>query len=194
MTIYDILRDIAENKRSGLLRTDNYFFLFKDGKLLEVSGKTTNREQALNDIIENEVQNFDFQEIDKSTLISFQEPMDIIDKIPKKKKGREIKLDENYLKKVEQIKMIVPNINKIVYGKVKGEILAYDNFTDEELEVIANRVDSIYEQFSNINDLILNSENSTIFIKFRDDKYILCELNDISSVGILRVISSEVLR
>ncbi len=194
MNITETLRDIVENKKSGLFRAGQYIFLFKEGKLLEVAGKTSNREEALKDILENDYKDYEFQEVNSSTLISFQEPLDISDKLVRKKKGREIKTDENIYKKIQEIKLIVPSLNKILVGKIKGEIIAYLGFSEDELDNLANNVDLIYEKFENPKDIILNSENSSTLIKFIDDKYILCFLNSSESLGILRVILNEVIK
>jgi hypothetical protein len=194
MNITETLRDIVENKKSGLFRAGQYIFLFKEGKLLEVAGKTSNREEALKDILENDYKDYEFQEVNSSTLISFQEPLDISDKLVRKKKGREIKTDENIHKKIQEIKLIVPSLNKILVGKIKGEIIAYLGFSEDELDNLANNVDLIYEKFENPKDIILNSENSSTLIKFIDDKYILCFLNSSESLGILRVILNEVIK
>ncbi len=194
MNIIETLRDIVDNKKSGLFKAGEYIFLFKEGKLLEVAGKTSNREEALNDIIENDYKNYEFQEISASTLISFQEPMDISDKLIRKKRGREVKIDENINKKIQDIKLMFPSLSKILVGKIKGEILAYLGLSEDEIENLANNVDLIYEKFFNLKEIILNSENSSTLIKFIDDKYILCSLNSSENIGILRVIISEVIK
>jgi len=194
MNITETLRDIVENKKSGLFKAGQYIFLFKEGKLLEVAGKTSNREEALKDILENDYKDYEFQEVNSSTLISFQEPLDISDKLVRKKKGREIKIDENIYKKIQEIKLITPSLDKILVGKIKGEIIAYLGFSENEIDNLANNVDLIYEKFENPKDIILNSENSSTLIKFIDDKYILCFLNSSESLGILRIILNEVIK
>ena len=194
MNITETLRDIVENRKSGLFKAGQYILLFKEGKLLEVAGKTSNREEALKDILENDYKDYEFQEVNSSTLISFQEPLDISDKLTRKKRGREIKIDENIHKKIQDIKLIVPSLNKILVGKIKGEIIAYIGFEEGEIDNVANNVDLIYEKFINLKDIILNSENSSTLIKFIDDKYILCSLNSSESIGILRVIISELIK
>lgn len=194
MNITETLRDIVDNKKSGLFKAGDYIFLFKEGKLLEVAGKTSNREEALKDILENDYKNYEFQEINASTLISFQEPLDISDKLTRKRKGKEVKIDENIYRKIQDIKLMFPSLNKVLVGKIKGEIIAYLGFNEDEIENVANNVDLIYEKFVNLKDIILNSENSSTLIKFVDDKYILCSLSDSGSIGILRVITSEVIK
>ncbi|MEO0143607.1 MAG: hypothetical protein ABIL49_04145 [candidate division WOR-3 bacterium] len=193
MTTIDILRDIVENKKSGLLKVDAYIFLFKEGLLLEVSGKSSNREEAIKDIIENDYKDGVFQEVDTSVLISFQEPLDISNKIPKKK-GREIKLDESLIKKIEEIKITIPSLKKCLIGKIKGEILAYVGFSEEEIEDIVNSIETIYEKFSDMNEIILGSEKSVSFIRFKGDMFILCILDSLANVGILRVLVSGLLK
>lgn len=194
MNSFELLKDIVENKKSGLLKVEGYILLFKEGKLLESAGKTTNREEAIRDIVDNNYKNAEFQEIDASVLISFNEPLDISDKLVKKKKGREIKLDENLLKKIEEAKLIVPSLKSSVVGKIKGEILAYFGINEDDIENIANNVDAIYEKFQNIEDIILNSRNGATYIRFSNDKYILCDLTSIENIGILKAVISGFLK
>jgi len=194
MNIVETLRDIVENKKSGLFKAGQYIFLFKEGKLLEVAGRTSNREEALKDILENDYKDYEFQEISSSTLISFQEPLDISDKLTRKKRGREIKTDENIYKKIQDIKIMFPSLNKILVGKIKGEILAYLGFEENEIDNLANNVDLIYERFADLKDIILSSEDISTLIKFIDDKYVLCSLSSSESIGILRVVISEIIK
>ncbi len=189
-----MIRDIVENKKSGLLKVEGYIFLFKEGKLLESAGKTSNREQAIMDVVENDYKNIEFQEIDASVLISFNEPLDISDKLPKKRKGRELKLDDNLSKKLSEIKAIIANLSNSLIGRIKGEILAYDGFSEDEIDNIANSVETIYEKFPGLNDIILTSREGATYIKFLDDKYIVCNLNTIENVGILKAIISGMLK
>ncbi|MEO0202646.1 MAG: hypothetical protein ABIL37_02860 [candidate division WOR-3 bacterium] len=192
MTALEILKDVVENKKTGLLKIDAYILLFKEGQLLEVSGKTSNRELAIKDILENNYKDGIFQEVDTSILISFQEPLDISDKLPKKR-TREIKLDEELIKKIDNIKKSIPNLRKCLVGKIGGEILAYDKIDEDEIENIVNKIESIYERFSDMNEIILSSKGNVIFMKFQNEKFAFCNLDSLGNVGILKILVSELL-
>ncbi len=194
MNALEIIRDIVENKKTGLLRVESYIFLFKEGKLLESAGKTSNREQAIMDVVENDYKNVEFQELDASVIISFNEPLDISDRLPKKRKGREIKLDENLSKKLFEIKSIISNLSSSLVGKIKGEILAFDGFNEDEIDSVADSVEAIYEKFPDLNEIILTSRKGATYIKFSDNKYIVCNLNTIENVGILKAIIGGMLK
>lgn len=187
-----MMKDIVENKRSGLLKVGEYIFLFKDGKLLEVAGKTTNKEKALEDVIQNNYENSEFQEIEATVLISFQEPLDISDKLPKKV-GRKILLDETLVKKLQDLRLIVPSLNSAIVGKLGAEVVAYFNISEDELDGIIEKVEKVYEKFPEINDMILNTQDSSIYIRIKNQSYIFCKLRSIENIGILRIYISKVL-
>lgn len=192
MTSLEIIKDVVENKKSGILKIEEYIFLFRDGKLLEVAGKTTNREKALEDVIQNNYKNSEFQEVEATVLISFQEPLDISDKLPKKAK-RKVLLDEILVKKLQDIKLIVPSLNRAIVGKLNAEVIAYLNINEDELDGIIEKVEKVYEKFPEINDLILNTQDSSIYIRIKNQNYIFCELKSIENIGILRAYISKVL-
>ncbi len=193
MNVVEVLRDIVDNRKTAMVKCGPNVLLFKDGLLVEGTGKSTDRIEVLLDCIENDYQNVDVHEVPPEAVISFQEPMDISEYL-KPKLAKKISIDKDLDARIQEISSLIPGLKKLVAAEVDGSILSYHGVSEEEAVDFALKVDelvriisSMVEDIGNFEDSINIFSQGSLFVKLMDgNRYIALVSHENRNIGIIK--------
>ncbi len=191
MNAIEALRDIVENKKTAILRSDGVILLFKNGLLMEATGEGNSREEVVKKFIEANPSNVMVIDVDPSAIISLQEPMDISSLIPREK-ARKISIDPILDSKIDAAMMMITDTKAIVAAQKEGDILSIKLADEEKAMELANKAEEVIDLISsmnggNVKDIITILDNGTIYVKILDDdRYVVVLTGDNSNIGIIR--------
>ena len=119
MNAIEALRDIVENKKTAILRSDGIILLFKNGLLMEATGEGNSREEVVKKLIEANPSGVMVIDVEPSAIISLQEPIDISNLIPREK-ARKISIDPILDSKIDAAMMMIMDAKAIVAAQKEG--------------------------------------------------------------------------
>ncbi|GEM_PF-1546553 len=191
MNAIEALRDIVENKKTAILRSDSVILLFKNGLLMEATGEGSSREEVVKKLLEANPGSVMVIDVDPQSIISLQEPLDISHLIPREK-ARKISIDPILDSKIDAAMMMIMDTRAIVAARKDGDILSIKLVDEEKAIELAGKAESVIDLIAdmsngNIKDIISILDNGTIYIKILDDnRYVVVLTGDSSNIGIIR--------